>query len=128
MIKSYLSKIFAAIVRKRIDRWAKNPVATQQKVFEQLISQAKNTAFGRDHHFDEIKNYDDFVARVPIRDYEALRPYIERVVEGEPNVLWKGKPAGQSTYLLPKPLCLSTYRQPAMPYSAIYTKLKKQLL
>ena len=74
MIKSYLSKIFAAIVRKRIDRWAKNPVATQQKVFEQLISQAKNTAFGRDHHFDEIKNYDDFVARVPIRDYEALRP------------------------------------------------------
>ena len=92
MIKSYLSKIFAAIVRKRIDRWAKNPVATQQKVFEQLIAQAKNTAFGRDHHFDEIKNYDDFVARVPIRDYEALRPYIERVVEGEPNVLWKGKP------------------------------------
>ena len=92
MIKSYLSKIFAAIVRKRIDRWAKNPVATQQKVFEQLIAQAKDTAFGRDHHFDEIKNYNDFVARVPIRDYEALRPYIERVVEGEPNVLWKGKP------------------------------------
>ena len=80
MIKSYLSKIFAAIVRKRIDRWAKNPVTTQQKVFEQLIAQAKNTAFGRDHHFDEIKNYNDFVARVPIRDYEALRPYIERVV------------------------------------------------
>ena len=92
MIKSYLSKIFAAIVRKRIDRWAKNPIATQQKVFEQLIAQAKDTAFGRDHHFDEIKNYDDFAARVPIRDYEALRPYIERVVEGEPNVLWKGKP------------------------------------
>jgi len=41
MIKSYLSKIFAAIVRKKIDRWAKNPVATQQKVFEQLIAQAK---------------------------------------------------------------------------------------
>ena len=92
MIKSYLSKIFASIVKKKIDRWAKAPIDTQQKVFQLLIEQAKNTAFGRDHHFEEIKTYQDFVARVPIRDYEALRPYIDRVVEGEKDVLWKGKP------------------------------------
>ena len=92
MIKSYLSKIFASIVKKKIDRWAKAPIDTQQKVFQLLIEQAKNTAFGRDHHFEEIKTYQDFVARVPIRDYEALRPYIDRVVDGEKNVLWKGKP------------------------------------
>ena len=68
MIKSYLSKIFASIVKKKIDRWAKAPIDTQQKVFQSLIEQAKNTAFGRDHHFEEIKTYQDFVARVPIRE------------------------------------------------------------
>ncbi len=92
MIKSILSKIFAAIVRKKIDRWANAPLATQEKVFQSLIAQAKDTAFGRDHRFAEIKTYADFVERVPIRDYEALRSYIDRVVEGEKDVLWKGKP------------------------------------
>ena len=92
MINSILSKIFAAIVRKKIDRWANAPFATQEKVFQSLIAQAKDTAFGRDHRFAEIKTYADFVERVPIRDYEALRPYIDRVVEGEKDVLWKGKP------------------------------------
>ena len=92
MIKSLLSKIFASIVKKQIDSWAKKPIETQQKVFEKLIADAQNTAFGKDHHFAEIKTYEDFVARVPVRDYEALRPYIDRVVEGEKNVLWRGKP------------------------------------
>ena len=92
MIKSLLSKIFASIVKKQIDSWAKKPIETQQKVFEKLITDAQNTTFGKEHHFPEIKTYEDFVARVPIRDYEALRPYIDRVVEGENNVLWRGKP------------------------------------
>ncbi|MBO1884999.1 GH3 auxin-responsive promoter family protein [Capnocytophaga sp. Marseille-Q4570] len=92
MIKSLLSKIFASIVKKQIDSWAKKPIETQQKVFEKLITDAQNTAFGKAHQFAEIKTYEDFVARVPVRDYEALRPYIDRVVEGEKNVLWRGKP------------------------------------
>ena len=92
MIKSLLSKIFASIVKKQIDSWAKKPIETQQKVFEKLITDAQNTTFGKEHHFAEIKTYEDFVVRVPIRDYEALRPYIDRVVEGENNVLWRGKP------------------------------------
>ena len=61
-------------------------------MFEKLITDAQNTAFGKAHQFAEIKTYEDFVARVPVRDYEALRPYIDRVVEGEKNVLWRGKP------------------------------------
>lgn len=92
MIKQFASKIFASIVRKRIDKWVKNPIKTQQKVFQNLISEAKNTAFGEDHHFAQIKTYEDFKRNVPIRDYEELKPYIERVIEGEKNVLWKGKP------------------------------------
>ena len=91
-IKAALSKPFAKYVAKRINKWATHPVETQERVFQSLIMEARNTAFGKDHHFDEIKTYEDFKSKVPIRDYEALRPYVERVVAGEEDILWKGKP------------------------------------
>jgi len=91
-IKSLSAKIFAKTVVKKIQRWATKPVATQQKVFENLISQAKNTAFGKDHDFENITSFEDFATKVPIRDYEELKPYVERVVSGEENILWPGKP------------------------------------
>src|SRR5690606_9509101 len=58
----------------------------------QLIKQAQNTQFGKDHDFKNITSHEDFVNRVPIRDYELLKPYVDRVVAGEADVLWKGKP------------------------------------
>ncbi len=92
-IKSILSKPFAAWAVWQMKRWKKNAVAAQLKVFNQLIHSAKNTAFGEDHNFSQINSYSDFKIRVPIREYEDLKPYIERVVNGEENVLWPGKPA-----------------------------------
>jgi len=92
-LKAALSKPFAALVNKRLNKLRKNAVALQQKTFEQLLGKAKDTAFGKDHHFEQISNYDDFKRNVPIRDYEELRPYIDRVTKGEENVLWPGKPA-----------------------------------
>jgi len=59
---------------------------------EHLVDQARDTAFGKDHSFGSIRDYETFKKHVPIRDYEELRPYIERVVAGEPDILWKGKP------------------------------------
>jgi hypothetical protein len=91
--KAALSKPFAAIVNGRLNKLRKNAVALQQKTFEQLIGKAKGTAFGVDHRFGHISSYDDFKKNVPIRDYEELKPYIERVTKGEENVLWPGKPA-----------------------------------
>ena len=92
-IKSAFSKPFAALVVRQIDRWKLHPLETQQKVFKKLISTAAGTAFGRDHQFDQIKTYADFKRLIPVRDYEQLRSYIDRVVQGEQNVLWPGKPA-----------------------------------
>ncbi|WP_158795302.1 GH3 auxin-responsive promoter family protein [Pedobacter sp. L105] len=92
-LKAALSKPFAAFVVKGAERWKKNAVAAQQETLEQLIHAAKDTLFGKDHHFSEIRNYEDFKRLVPVRDYEELRPYIDKVVAGEENVLWKGKPA-----------------------------------
>lgn len=91
-IKSIGAKLFASIIHNKIQKWATNPVATQQKVFRELIQEAKNTQFGRDHDFADIKSFTDFSKKVPIRDYEGLRPYVDRVVKGESDILWKGKP------------------------------------
>jgi phenylacetate-coenzyme A ligase PaaK-like adenylate-forming protein len=92
-LKAVLSKPFAAIINSRLNKLRKNAVKLQQKTFEYLIKQGKNTAFGKAYHFEKINTYDDFKKHVPIVDYEDLRPYIERITKGEENVLWPGKPA-----------------------------------
>jgi len=92
MIKSFFAKIYAAKVAKQIEKWSNNPIKTQEKVFQHLISQAKNTTFGKDHSFDKIKSYDDYKKQVPVRDYEELKPYVEQILDGKDDVLWKGKP------------------------------------
>jgi len=91
-IKSYFAKIFAAHINKKINLWASNPIETQDKVFKHLIDSAKHTTFGQDHHFSTIKNHEDFVKNVPVRDYENLKFYVDQVVDGKPNILWPGKP------------------------------------
>jgi len=92
VLKSFFSKIYAKQISKRVYQWAAKPIETQDKVFQNLILKAKNTAFGKDHQFENIKSYADFKSKVPVRDYEALKPYVERVKKGEKDVLWQGKP------------------------------------
>ena len=59
---------------------------------KKLVSKAKKTKFGKDHSFEKITTYDDFSKEIPITDYEGIRPYIEKVIEGNKNILWPGKP------------------------------------
>ena len=92
MIKTFFARIYAKMVMRRVYKWASNPHETQEKIFNQLIEEAKNTAFGSDHEFESIESYEDFKSKVPIRDYEGLRSYVDRIREGESNVLWKGQP------------------------------------
>jgi phenylacetate-coenzyme A ligase PaaK-like adenylate-forming protein len=91
-IKSIAAKLFAQIIHNKTQKWVQNPIETQQKVFQNLIASADFTQFGKDHNFSKIKSFEDFAKQVPIRDYEELRPYIDRVVKGEEDILWKGKP------------------------------------
>ncbi|QXP51187.1 GH3 auxin-responsive promoter family protein [Cellulophaga sp. HaHa_2_1] len=91
-IKSLAAKIFAKRIAKKTQKWVDNPVATQEKLLQKLIATAKNTSFGKDHNFDAIRNHDDFVKNVPIRDYEELKPYVEKVVAGAADILWPNKP------------------------------------
>ena len=91
-IKSFGAKVFASIIHKKTQKWLKNPVETQAKVLANLIEQAKHTAFGQDHAFNTIVDAKSFAQQVPVRDYEGLKPYVDRVVKGEEDVLWKGRP------------------------------------
>lgn len=91
-IKSIAAKVFAKIVVGQIKKWSQHPEITQKKVFDELLSKAGKTAFGIDHKFQNISDHKDFANNVPIRDYEQLKPYIDRAVAGEANVLWPGKP------------------------------------
>jgi phenylacetate-coenzyme A ligase PaaK-like adenylate-forming protein len=91
-IKAFLAIFYAKFVQRSVYKWANSPFKTQERVFQKLISDAQNTAFGKDHRFASIRNYEDFKKRVPIVDYEGIRPYVNRVLEGEHDVLWKGRP------------------------------------
>jgi len=91
-IKSFLAKPFANYIYKQIKKGMVNAVEDQQAIFNLLIKTAAKTDFGKDHGFENIKTYEDFVKQVPVRDYEAFKPYIEKIKQGRHNVLWKGQP------------------------------------
>lgn len=90
--KSALIKPYAAYISRRIDRMAKNAVRDQHAIRRQIVEKARDTIYGRDHHFGDIRSYEDFKAAVPIHDYEGGRLYFDRVKDGEKDVLWPGKP------------------------------------
>jgi hypothetical protein len=92
-IRSLLAKPFAAYIDKQTKTWSARPGETQRKTLDHIVSMASATVFGHDHGFDAIRNHEDFRKQVPVRDYEDLKPYIDRILKGEANVLWKGKPA-----------------------------------
>jgi hypothetical protein len=71
-----------------IDNFMLNPIDTQQKVFNHLISSGQFTEYGKKYHFEKLNSVADFKANVPINDYETLKPYIQRILEGEQNILW----------------------------------------
>ncbi|HVK96971.1 MAG TPA: GH3 auxin-responsive promoter family protein, partial [Flavisolibacter sp.] len=91
-IKSFLAKPFASIVYTKIRKGMATAVQDQDSILKELIKTGKSTEFGKEHHFKSINKYDEFKEAVPIRDYEAFKPYIDRIKGGKHNVLWKGQP------------------------------------
>ena len=91
-IKSFLAKPFAGYVHKQIIKGMGTALVDQQSIFEYLMKAGAKTEFGKEHGFSDIQSYQDFIRQVPIRDYEAFVPYIEKIKQGKHNVLWKGQP------------------------------------
>lgn len=91
-LKSILAKPLARLTTQAVMRRAMDAEATQRKVLSGLLGRAGGTSFGQDHRLDEVDEHMGLVQAVPLRDYEGLKPYLDRVVAGEEDVLWPGRP------------------------------------
>jgi len=87
-----LSRPFAGWVHNQQRKWSSRPIESQKQVFKNLVETAKNTQFGREHDFADIRTYRDFKERIPIRDYEGLKSYIQKIKSGAKDILWPGLP------------------------------------
>lgn len=86
-----LSPAISSLARMRlwrIDAWRNHPLDAQREVLQDLVTSAQYTEFGRKHHFSELFTTKAFKEAVPIHEYDDLKPYIERIMNGEQNILW----------------------------------------
>ena len=91
-IRSILSKPLAAYAVAQQKKWMARSAEVQAGWREKLVEKATNTAFGKDHHFKDIRSYDDYKQAVAVRDYEDIKDYINQILDGREDVLWPGKP------------------------------------
>lgn len=88
------NSIFAWMIKKRIhqiDLFRKYPLDVQNELFSDLIQTAKNTQWGIKYDYHSIQNYEQFKSRIPLQDYEDVKPYVDRIILGENNILWPGE-------------------------------------
>jgi len=92
-IKSFLARPFASYIYKGIRKSMATAIADQESILKTLIKTGRNTEIGKEYGLDKVNVYEEFKQAVPIRDYEQLQPYIEKIKAGRHNILWKGRPA-----------------------------------
>ena len=91
-LKEQLARPYAWWVHRKNQKWKSRAAEVQQEWLLKLCSTAAATRFGKDHHLKDVRNPADFAQAVPLRDYEKLRAYVDPMVDGEPDVLWPGRP------------------------------------
>ena len=91
-IKSFLAKPFAAYIYKGIRKSMLTAVEDQESILRQLVKTGRITEYGKEHGLINVNTYEEFRQAIPVRDYEQMRPYVEKIKEGKHNILWKGRP------------------------------------
>ncbi len=92
MLKKIIAKLFASFVVRQIESTYSKAAKIQKQTLIKLIKKASKTQFGLDHNFKNINDFKSFKSLVPVRDYEGIKNYIDKVKNGEENILWPGKP------------------------------------
>ena len=72
----------------RIENWSNHPVAAQREVLQDLVTAAQYTEFGKKYNFSKLFTVKEFKKNVPIHEYDDIKPYIHRMMNGEENILW----------------------------------------
>lgn len=86
-----INSVFSWFIKKRIHQmelFMKYPINVQHELLYRLLLEAKNTEWGKQHDYQNIKNYHDFINKVPLQSYEDIEPYVSRIKQGEQNILW----------------------------------------
>ncbi|MBK7560265.1 MAG: GH3 auxin-responsive promoter family protein [Chitinophagaceae bacterium] len=91
-IKSFLARPFASYIYKGIRKGMTTAVADQENILKTLLKTGRTTDIGKEARLEKVDNYREFRQAIPIRDYEQMKPWVEKIKEGRHNVLWKGKP------------------------------------
>lgn len=91
-LKAAIARPYAQSVTGAVMRRALDPPATQLAVLRGLVRFGGDTAFGREHRIHDVRDHAGLVQAVPLRDYEGFRPYVDRILFGEDDVLWPGRP------------------------------------
>ena len=91
-LKTKIALLWAKKHTQNAEIYKQNATADQEKLLFSLLKTAENTLFGKEHHFGEIQSIRDFQEKVPVSDYEDLKPYIERIKNGEKDILWTSQP------------------------------------
>ncbi len=87
LISPAISRL-ARLRYNRMEEWMNDPLATQRQVLQDLITHGQYTCFGRKHGFHDIFNIRTFKENIPISEYDDLKDYIGRLMQGEENMLW----------------------------------------
>ncbi len=91
-VKSLIIKPVAKRIAKTVARNSLKAIEHQQNIFNKLVQKGSLTKFGQAHGLEPNIIYQDFKTQVPVRDYEQLKTYLDLVVQGEPDILWPGRP------------------------------------
>ncbi len=87
----FLSPAISKLARMRlwrIENWSSHPEAAQREVLQELVTAAQYTEFGRKYNFSKLFTLKEFKKNIPIHEYDDIKPYILRMMDGEENVLW----------------------------------------
>ena len=94
MIYTWVNKVIRQNIRKRVEEifaFSEAPIETQEQLIRGLVSKAQNTTYGQLHHFEHISDREIFSKLVPLSSYATLKPYIEKMRDGQTDILWPGK-------------------------------------
>src|SRR5678810_1160732 len=86
--KSFLAKPFASYTYAKIRKGMSTALSDQDAILKELLKVGKTTEFGKEHGLEKVTSYEEFKKAVPVRDYESVKPYIEKIKDGKHNILW----------------------------------------